>query len=121
MVVGDLNFVWTSICPDETYAILVVNANAVLPSSIPAQSFEVIAGWNTKVVDGCGGIQLVQLSPCHAPNRLRTRTSGVSSVPAVKDIFGACIVERYDHDDMIARRSCYQQLYQNDGGLVVYS
>lgn len=90
--VGELYLIWTRIFPDEADAILVVDADAVLPSSIPAQSFQPIAGRDTEVANGCGGIQQVQLPPGHALNRLGTSTSRVSGVPAVENVALACVV-----------------------------
>ena len=106
MVVGDLYFVWACISPDEADELPVVDANAVLPSSVFAQSFQPIAGGDTEIAYGRDRIQHVQLSPGHAPNRLGTSASRVSGVPAVEHVFGSRVIARDDHSDMIARRSC---------------
>jgi len=42
MIINDLNFKGITISPDETNAILIVDANTVLASPITLQSFEVI-------------------------------------------------------------------------------
>ena len=103
MIVGYFDFYGTSFGPDEADAILVVDANAVLPASVPGQSLQSIAGRYTKIAYDCGGIELVQLSLSHTPNGRGTDTSRVSSVTSVEYVLGAAILERNNHDDMIAR------------------
>jgi hypothetical protein len=44
MIINDLNFKCIPVAPNETDAILIINANAVLSLPIPFQSLKVVAG-----------------------------------------------------------------------------
>ena len=93
MVVGYLHFGRTWVGPDETDPIPVVDANAVLPASVPGQSFKPVAGRYAEVAQYSGGIELIQLSLSHAPNSGRTGPPRRSSVAPVEDVLGATIPE----------------------------
>ena len=103
MIVGYLDFDGTGVGPIEANAIPVVDANAVLPVSIPGQSLQAIAGRHAEITQDCGGIELVQLALGHTPNVRRTDPPRSSSVTPVEDVLGAAILERNNHDDMVAR------------------
>ena len=63
MIVHDLNVMCLAIPPDEANPPLVIDPDAVLPGSIPLKRFEMVAGWNTKVVNLLGGMQVKQFAP----------------------------------------------------------
>jgi hypothetical protein len=50
MVVHNLHIFGPGGCPFETDAPLVVDANGMLPSTIPLQSLQVVSGWRPKVI-----------------------------------------------------------------------
>lgn len=43
MIVNDFNVVGMAVSPDETYAILIVDANAMLPLAVTTHRFNTIA------------------------------------------------------------------------------
>ena len=119
MIVRNLYVDGACVGPSEANAIPVVDANAVAPASIPDQSFEPVAGRYAQIGQDCGGIELIQLSPSHTPNRRWARPSRGSSVPPVEDVLGADILERDDHYGMVARQSCYRKFFANNGSLQI--
>ena len=113
MIVSYLDFDGTCVGPDEADAIPVVDANAVLPASVPGQSFQPVAGRYAEIAQDCGGIELVQLSLSHTPNCRRASTPRGSSVPPVENVLGAATLGD-NHDDMVARQSCYSNCFAYD-------
>ena len=108
MIVSYLDFDGTGIAPDEADTIPVVDTNAVLPATVSGQSLEPIAGRYAEIIQGRGGVELVQLPPSHTQDIRGTDPSCPSSVTPVEDVLSATILERNDHNNMIARYSCYQ-------------
>ncbi len=62
MVVGYFNFARPIFCPNETEAVLIVDADAVLSLSAADQRLQLVAWGNSEIVEIRGGIELVQLS-----------------------------------------------------------
>lgn len=71
MVVDDLDEARTERSPDEADTVLVVNADAVLAFSIPAEGFEAVVGRCPEVSKRSGSVKLVELSASDRPKRLR--------------------------------------------------
>lgn len=109
MIVGYLDFGGTRVRPYEADTKLIVNANAVLPASVPGQPFKPIAWGYAKVTQNGSGIKLVKLSTRYSPYRLRASPPGHSGSAPVKDILGSTILKRYDHGSMIAWHPCYNK------------
>ncbi len=57
MVVGDLDLVSVAVTPPKADAPLVVNANAVLPGTVPRQLLKPLARWNSQVAERFGCIE----------------------------------------------------------------
>jgi hypothetical protein len=62
VIVDDLNFIWSRSGPPETDAILVIDPDAVLPSSIASELLKPIARRYRQVVQLRCRIQLINLS-----------------------------------------------------------
>ncbi len=67
MIIGNFNIFRTVVRPPETDAVLFVDADTVLPFSIPAQGFESVAWRYSQLIKQCCGIQLIQLSGRNFP------------------------------------------------------
>jgi hypothetical protein len=110
MVVQDFDVFRLVLRPDKADSVLLVDPNAVLAVAIPRESLKAVAGWDPKIIEAVGGIELVQLSPGNGPDSLWATATGVFGVPAVEDVLRAHALERVDHVNMIARMSCYAPL-----------
>ena len=107
MIVYDFNFVRAGVSPNETYPVLIVDANAIMPFPIACQRFQPIAGRNAQFVECCDGVKLVKFSGGNFPKRLRASFSRFFGVFSVEDVFRAFVFEGDDHAKMIAWKSCY--------------
>lgn len=47
VIIHDFDFIWAGSRPDETYSVLVVNADAVLSLAVACQCFQAISRWDT--------------------------------------------------------------------------
>ena len=83
--------------PPETDAILIVDPNAVLASSIVFERFQLVSTRYTKVAQQEGGVQMVKLTPCNITQPFWTRSARPGSVPAVEQISSSPVRERPDH------------------------
>jgi hypothetical protein len=72
MVVNDLDFVGVSSAPGKADAPLIIDANAVLPLSIPFQALEAISRQCRKRSDISCGIENVQFAKRRALDRLES-------------------------------------------------
>jgi uncharacterized protein YcnI len=59
MVINNFNLLGMAIDPNKANAPLVVDADAVLPSTVAAQSFQPVAGWYTQKVKTRRGMYLL--------------------------------------------------------------
>ena len=71
MIINNLNIVCILILPSETDSPLIINANAVLPFSIPGQGFKLVSKRDSKVLDCRAAIQHPELSECDFLNIVR--------------------------------------------------
>lgn len=75
MIVHDFNVFSPGIRPAEAETKLIVNADAMLPSTVPFQDFQSIPRWDPQIVEPARNFQLSQLASRHArdfresPNR----------------------------------------------------
>ena len=69
--------------PAKTDPILVIDANAMLPSSIALQPFEAVARRNGKLTHVANAIQLRRFPTDDRPELTRARRSGASAIEAV--------------------------------------
>jgi hypothetical protein len=106
MVVYDLNFVWFTFDPGEADTILVIDPNTILALPLALEGLQLVAGRYSQLLQQAYGIELIELSPRHAPQTLRAGTPSLGGVPAVERVFGPGTLERADHANMIARNPC---------------
>jgi hypothetical protein len=57
MVIHDLDIFRSARCPDKTNAILVIDPDAVLSSTIAFERFESIARWNQEIIQSSSPVQ----------------------------------------------------------------
>ena len=93
MIVSYLHFSGASVSPYETETIPVVDADAVLPSSIPGKLLKPIARRYTKISQDIRRVELIQLTLGHFPYRRRTHPLRCSSGAPVENVFGAAALE----------------------------
>lgn len=68
MIVDDLHVIGVTVVPDEANAVLIVDANAVLATSIARERLESVTGERRQVPKLASGMELLELSlgnPCH--------------------------------------------------------
>ena len=63
MIVNDLDLPYVAIAPDETYAPLLIDANAVLPKSVATKHFQPVAGRNSQIIETASRVDRNQLGP----------------------------------------------------------
>jgi hypothetical protein len=83
--------------PTETDAILVIDANTVLPTSIALQPLEPVSWRNSQFPDVPYAIQLRQLPPEDRPEIARTRRASAPTIEAVEQILRGAIGEAGYH------------------------
>jgi len=93
MVICDLYFGWTLLCPIEAHSILVVDSDAVLTGPISFQFFKPISWRYSKVIQNIYLIQLVKLSEGYLPKRRGTDFACLFSTLTVEYILGSLIGE----------------------------
>ena len=71
MVIYDFNIECMTRIPPETYAILLVDSDAVLSLALSTQGLQSVSGRNPKVTKLSGGIKQPQLAKGYPLNRLR--------------------------------------------------
>jgi hypothetical protein len=71
MIINNLNLKCVPVAPNETDAILIVDANTVLPLPIPLQSLKVISRKNCEITQHMGGMQLHEFSLRNSGNLLK--------------------------------------------------
>jgi hypothetical protein len=97
VVVRDLDFVCIIIIPAKAYAILLVNANAVLTSAISAQPFKAVARRNREFREGSNAVELVELTAGNRPHWFRARRARRTRVSPIENVLGSTIGERAYH------------------------
>ena len=77
MVVHDLHVERVAVTPDEADAELVVHANRVLSVSISSQGLKTIARWHAQVVQTPRVVEVAELPPGHALDRLEPKHGSI--------------------------------------------
>lgn len=98
MVVNDGHCLRAGQCPDEADPALIVDPDAVLTCAGAEQELETVPRRATKGLEGNRGVKLVELPTSHAPERLRTGSSGGLRISTVVDVGSPLVAERQDHD-----------------------
>jgi hypothetical protein len=120
MIINDFNLVWARACPLKTDAILIVDSNAILASTISSKFFKLIAWWDTQFLEYFDRVKLIQFPSGNSPNIDGASSPGFVRVHAIKDIFSAFGFEVLDHEYMITRIVYYRKADLNDQAMVKY-
>ena len=83
--------------PDETDPVLVVDANAVLPASVPTQCFEPTATRLPQVRNRAGRVQVVEFAARNTTQLLWTAGPRCPRRTAGEQVLGTAIAEGLDH------------------------
>jgi hypothetical protein len=93
MVVHDLNFVRIASIPDKADAVLIIDANAVLPFPVAAQSFQMISWRDSQIAQLRDSIQNEQLAFGYAME-IRRQSFALARPPK---LLGSRIRKTLDH------------------------
>src|SRR5271165_2450522 len=93
VVVDDFDMIWTSWCPYEADAPLLVDADAVLAGAIALQGLEPVVRWHREVGQHLGVIEQPQFAQCGLLNVVRQSPAEL----ATPDKFGLPGSEPDDH------------------------
>jgi hypothetical protein len=107
VVVYDLDLIGTLIGPDEADPILVVDPDAVLPSTVARERFQSIPGRNAEIVEPHNRVEILELALGDPPERRGARPPGGLRPLAIEDVLCPLPTETPDHIDTIAGMSCY--------------
>jgi hypothetical protein len=107
VVVHDLDVVGSRGCPHKTDPILIVDADTVLASTIPRQSFQSVAWRHAQIFERRRRIQLIEFADRDPPETLGTRTTSRLGSATVEDVGSPSVPKGPNHDNPIARISCY--------------
>ena len=106
MVVDNLSVSDPTFGPSEADPVLLVDPDTVLPLSIPLQCLQMVAGGNSKVLDGVRIVEDEQLGSRPALQIRGADFPRSLGVFAVEHILGTLVAEGQDHTSMIARLVC---------------
>ncbi len=95
MVVCDFDIEGLTLLPLEADTILLVNADGVLTTSVPAQSLEPISRGYREVVRVVNVIDLIQFAPGNRPQGYRTGRTRDAGIPT--DIFRGLVMKGVYH------------------------
>jgi hypothetical protein len=76
VLVRDLHLGRAALRPDKADAGLIVDADAMLTRTVPAQPLESIAGWDGELIQPRDRVQLVQFAARRAPELRREPPAG---------------------------------------------
>jgi hypothetical protein len=96
MVINNFNLLGMAIGPNKANTPLVVDADAVLPSSVATQSFQPVAGRYTQKVKTRRGMYLLQFPNSHGCNVRKP-----CHPSPVKQQFGVRVAEALNHADIV--------------------
>ena len=105
MIVGDFDLIHPLLRPAEAEAVLLVDADAVLPNAIAGKGFQTIARWRFQVVEASGGMENQQFgsgTPSDGRRKLSRRM-------AVKQLFGFFAEKSLDHTRRCNHKKCVLQ------------
>jgi len=98
VVVGDLNFAGICCLPAETNAILIVDANTVLPLPFSSEAFQPVPGRDRQVSEIGNPAQLVQFAPRDGPDGRRTDAARRRRSDAIKHVLSAAVPKGPYHE-----------------------
>jgi hypothetical protein len=103
VIVDYLDLLRAGVGPGEADAVLIVDPDAMLTGSIPGQRLETVARWNPERLEGNRRIETVDLPAGDRPELRGAGSPRGFRVPSVKEVCGAGIGERPDHDPTLAQ------------------
>ena len=106
MVVDNLSVSDPTFGPSEADPVFLVDPDAMLPFSIPLQCLQMVAGGNSKILDGVRIVEDEQLGSRPALQIRRADFPRSLGFLAVEHILGTLVTEGKDHASMIARLVC---------------
>jgi len=89
VVIDNFNVNWIAAIPPETYPILIVDADRVLPRAIALQFLKPIAWRNPKMLDLFHGSYLEEISSSDVDEIRRAHLAGSLCRFSVIDVFGS--------------------------------
>ena len=92
MIIDDLHVVGVPVVPDEADAVLIVDPNAVLATSIAGERLESVAGEGCQITELACCMQLLQLPLGDTSDLLQA-----AAEPAREERLGLGILERPNH------------------------
>jgi hypothetical protein len=98
VVIRNLDLIGISRLPSKANTILLIDPDAVLPSSVPAQALKPISGRDSKFEQIPHLIYLIELPAGDPPEISRAGTTGRSGVVSVEDVVCAPSPERTYHE-----------------------
>ena len=66
-IIHNFDFGWSGVCPHKADAVLVIDSDAILSSSISFQSFKAVTRWYPKFTKRINRVKLVQFSASNPP------------------------------------------------------
>jgi hypothetical protein len=97
VVVDNLDLVWPPRRPDKTDAILIVNANAILPRPVTSERFQPVSWRDPEIRQLPSGSKIGQFALRHTPHVEWEETSCRAGLCVIEDIGRALILEADDH------------------------
>jgi hypothetical protein len=115
VIVRDLDIERTPFLPGEAHAVLLVDANAVTPRSVPLQTLESVPRGDRQVAQITRTVEQVKFSPCDSPERTWARGSRPLRVAPIEHVLCSAVSERLDHaPDYITCRYTLHGLVRRD-------
>ena len=102
MVVDHLDLLGVAVLPHETDPVLIVDPDAVLPTTVPSERLEVVARERAQVVEALRGVELDQLALSDPGNAAEPSRR----IP-MEEGFGISIPEGPDHLPRVLRSALY--------------
>jgi hypothetical protein len=93
VVVRDFDIVCIAVFPRKTDSVLIVNPDGVLPAPVTVETFQVVPGRHSQILEITYSVQLVQLPTGNRPHGAGAGSACRWAVQAVEDGFSAPILE----------------------------
>jgi hypothetical protein len=91
VIVHDLHIPCRSLAPFEAYPPLIIDADAVLSTTVAMQSFEPIARRHPQIVELLGRVDGKQLGSCTALNLVRQRLDRITGKQRCRALVGEAL------------------------------
>jgi len=94
VIVNDLDLIRPAVGPDETEAILIIDANTMLSGSISAQCLESIGWRRPQIAEGGSSVHPLELAASHRPQERRTNAARSLGIDPVKNVLRTSATKR---------------------------